>query len=215
LYINIHSHHKAGSNQWVLQNLLNEFDQQPAAGLYSAGLHPWHLTLDTWQQQLADLKKASKSPNIIAIGECGLDKACSTNYALQQEVFVAQLLWANEINKPVIIHCVRAYDDILRLLQVNNNTVPIIFHGFNKQIVLAKKILEAGHYLSFGRALFQPAMAAVFLSVPPDQYFLETDDAAISIEEIYQAAITIKNISAEGLDLQLRKNVKKVFNITL
>ena len=215
MYINIHSHHQATENQFVIQNLINPFDENQEKGYYSAGLHPWHIDAGTWQQHFAQLKKISKARKVVAIGECGLDKICSTDFILQKEVFLAQLVWANEIKKPLIIHCVRAYDEILLLLKMNNNKIPVIFHGYNRNVYLAKKILDAGHWISFGKALIQSKLDEVFFSIPGDRYFLETDDSAISIEQVYRAATAIKNISSDTLDLQLRKNVEKVFNIKL
>ena len=153
--------------------------------------------------------------HVIAIGECGLDKVCKTSFPLQQEVFIAQLLWANEINKPLIIHCVKAFDEILGLLKKHSIKVPVIFHGFNKNRLLAEKIIQQGHWLSFGKALQQPAMQQIFASLPTNKIFLETDDAAINIQQIYLAATSLKNISMEQLNLQLTKNVHAVFNITV
>ena len=215
MYINIHSHHRGTENQFVIQNLVNLFEENQETGYYSVGLHPWHLDASTWQQHFTQLKKISKARNVVAIGECGLDRICSTDYNLQKEVFLAQLLWANEIKKPLIIHCVRAYEDLLQLITKYNNKVPVIFHGFNKNMLLAKKILDAGHWISFGKALMYAQLSEVFYSIPSDRYFLETDDSAISIEQVYKTATAIKNISSDTLDLQLRKNVEKVFNIKL
>ena len=82
-------------------------------------------------------------------------------------------------------------------------------------MLLAKKILDAGHWISFGKALMYAQLSEVFYSIPSDRYFLETDDSAISIEQVYKAATAIKNISSDTLDLQLLKNVEKVFNIKL
>jgi len=215
LFINIHSHHKAAENQFVIQNLSNNFEKKQEPGYYSAGLHPWYIDDGKWQQQFDVLKKISLQDNIIAIGECGLDRICRTDYTLQKEAFLAQLFLANEIKKPLIIHSVRAHEEILQLLKTKNNTVPVIFHGFNKNIILAKKILDAGHWISFGKALISSKLHEVFLEIPGDRYFLETDDAAFSIEQVYDSATAIKKISLEALDLQLRKNVQQVFNTTL
>ena len=88
-------------------------------------------------KDLSALKIFSKTDSVLAIGECGLDKACDTNFKLQQQVFTTQVNWANEIKKPLIIHCVRAYGEVLSLLQKNNNKVPVIFHGFNKNGAVA------------------------------------------------------------------------------
>lgn len=212
MFINIHSHHHAHKDEWVIKSLYRNFEETAEHGHYSLGLHPWHILTVNWIQAFTDLKQFSKSSSVLAIGECGLDKACDTNFRLQQEVFTVQVQWANEIKKPLIIHCVRAYEEVLSILKKYNNKVPVIFHGFNKNESIAAKILLNGHWLSFGKALLQDKMAAVFATLPLEKLFLETDDSDSTIEEIYIKAAGIKNISLEELNRQLNKNVQKVFN---
>ena len=215
MFINIHSHRAAKSNEWTIQNLNRGFGHTTQAGIYSIGLHPWYIEEMSWPEQFSQLKKYSTQEQVVAIGECGLDKVCTTNFSLQQEVFTAQLLWANEINKPLIIHCVRAFDEVLQLLADNNNKVPVVFHGFNKNRQLAEKIMLQGHWLSFGKAVLNPGKAELFSAVPDHRFFLETDDTAISIASLYKSAAEIKQISIEQLSLQLSKNVQTVFNKTV
>lgn len=215
MFINIHSHQPEIKNEFVIQNLLKDFNQLLSPGYYSAGLHPWHLESQKWQQQLLQLKKISTAENILALGECGLDKVCKTDFKLQQEVFIAQILWANEINKPLIIHCVQAFSELGDLLKKYNNKTPVIFHGFNKNSRIAEKMLNDGHYLSFGKSILQLRNKVIFEQVPLNRIFLETDETNISIEEIYKEAAAIKNISLETLSLQIEKNVQLVFNINL
>ena len=215
MYINIHSHNPAAAGEWAIQNLYKDFNLAIKPGIYSAGLHPWYIDEAGWKVSFEILKQFSKQNQVIAIGECGLDKVCDTSFTLQQEVFIAQLLWANEINKPLIIHCVKAFDEILGLLKKHSIKVPVIFHGFNKNRLLAEKIIQQGHWLSFGKALQQPAMQQIFASLPTNKIFLETDDAAINIQQIYLAATSVKNISMEQLNLQLTENGHAVFNITV
>ncbi|HSN59572.1 MAG TPA: TatD family hydrolase, partial [Ferruginibacter sp.] len=121
MFINIHSHQPAGPKEFVLQNLYKDFDQAKMPGYYSAGLHPWYINAATWKIEMEALKTNRVLKNILAIGECGLDKVCKTGFTLQQQVFIAQLLWANEIKKPLIIHCVRAHEDLLLLLKKHHN----------------------------------------------------------------------------------------------
>ena len=215
MFINIHSHQPEIKNEFVIQNLLKDFNQLLSPGYYSAGLHPWHLESQNWQQQLLQLKKISTAENILALGECGLDKVCKTDFKLQQEVFITQILWANEINKPLIIHCVQAFSELGDLLKKYNNKTPVIFHGFNKNSRIAEKMLNDGHYLSFGKSILQLRNKVIFEQVPLNRIFLETDETNISIEEIYKEAAAIKNISLETLSLQIEKNVQLVFNINL
>lgn len=197
----------------MLQNLYQNFEQADIPGMYSIGLHPWYIHEATVKEQMAELKKNSLRPAVLAIGECGLDKICTVDYTLQQNVFTEQLKWANEIGKPLIIHCVKAHEDVLRLLLKHQNKVPVIFHGFNKSKELAQKIVSKGCYISFGKALQHQQTREVMLSLPPEFVFLETDDANISIRKIYEFAAAALQINEDSLSLQLQKNAVTVFGV--
>jgi TatD DNase family protein len=163
------------------------------------------------KQELAEMKIASNQKNVLAIGECGLDRICTTDFKLQERVFIEQILWANEIAKPLIIHCVKAHQESLILLKEYNRTSPVIFHGFNNKLETANKILEKGYYLSFGKHLFNPAIENIFSKISIEKIFLETDDSDIGIDAIYKQAAKIKNISTEQLSLQIKKNLDCIF----
>ncbi len=161
------------------------------------------------------LEQYSINKNVLAIGECGLDKICNINFVLQQKAFAAQIGLANTINKPLIIHCVKAYEEVEQLLQQNNNKVPVIFHGFNKNKILAQQLISKGFYLSFGKALLLPAMQELIKTLPMGKIFFETDDAAINIEEVYVLAAQALQIDINSLSLQIKKNAAIVFGDAL
>ena len=211
MFINIHSHQSQQKNDFVITNLYNHFEQVVAGGIYSAGLHPWYLNETTWVEEMKALEQFSNNKNVLAIGECGLDKICTTGFLLQQHVFAAQIGLANKINKPLIIHCVKAYEEVVQQLQQNNNRVPVIFHGFNKNKILAQQLIHKGFYLSFGKALQQPAMQELIKILPADKIFLETDDAAVNIEMIYLLATQALQLDVNSLSLQIKKNAATVF----
>ena len=160
------------------------------------------------------MKVASWQKNVLAIGECGLDRICSTDFKLQEKVFIEQILWANEIAKPLIIHCVKAHHETLVLLKEYNRTSPVIFHGFNNKLDTANKVLEHGYYLSFGKHLYNPAIENIFSKISLEKIFLETDDSDTGIDDIYKQAAKIKNMSSEQLSLQIKKNLECILNKT-
>ena len=211
MFINIHSHQPPQKNEFVITNLYNHFEQAVAGGSYSVGMHPWYLNETTWVEEMKALELYSNNKNVLAVGECGLDKICTTRFLLQQHVFAAQIVLANKINKPLIIHCVKAYEEVVQQLQQNNNRVPVIFHGFNKNKILAQQLIHKGFYLSFGKALQQPAMQELIKILPADKIFLETDDAAVNIEMIYLLATQALQLDVNSLSLQIKKNAATVF----
>ncbi len=198
-----------------MQNIHGNSTEATKTGFYSVGIHPWYIQPATWQQQLNEIKVMLGKDNILAVGECGLDRICKTDFEIQKEVFISQVDLGNQINKPLIIHCVRAHEEVLLLLKETPAMVPVIFHGFHNRLAVAKRILDAGHWLSFGKALQQPGMRAVFLATPVNKIFLETDDATVSIQSIYAEAAAVKNVSIDELCLQIEHNFQTVFKVTV
>jgi TatD DNase family protein len=210
LFVNIHTHHPSSAGEWAIQNRYTNFETVELAGNYSIGLHPWYIERE-WIFSFEKLQQYSTHPNVLAIGETGLDKVCTTGWMEQQIVFSRHIQLANEIKKPLIIHCVKAWDEVLQILKNEKVNVPVIFHGFTKQAQLAKRITDAGYYLSFGKSLQQETVQQVLASVPADQFFLETDDAAIAIQKVYEYAAKALLINSNSLRLQIQKNTAAVF----
>ncbi|MBE2290582.1 MAG: TatD family hydrolase [Chitinophagaceae bacterium] len=210
-FIDIHTHNNSpAAHALQIVNVYKQFDTIPQNGWFSAGLHPWHLSGPI---DIDSLQKVAMQSNILAIGECGLDKVCATDWNLQIRAFAQQIILANNIGKPLIIHCVRAWEEVMATLKQHKVSVPVIFHGFNKSNI-ASRLIDNGYYLSFGKALLKtdsPA-AEVLRSIAANRYFLETDDADISIADIYAAAASLRETQQDDVILQLRQNFKTVFN---
>jgi len=213
LFINIHSHFPAGPHEWAVQNHYQHFEQVAVPGNYSIGLHPWYLNEETIIADIEELKKWSVQANVLAIGECGLDRVCSTDFLLQKDIFLKQVQWANELHKPLIIHCVKAHEDVLQLLLKHQNKVPVIFHGYNKSKELALKIISSGYYISFGKDLQHERIRKVMAELSGEKIFLETDDSETGIEKIYTLAAEALQITEDSLSLQLQKNAAAVFGV--
>ena len=211
LYIDIHKHsYKPQEEVICIENILSNFLACPVDRPVSAGLHPWYL--ENAEEELVQLESISKQQNVVAIGECGLDRLTKTDWARQVSYFEAQLELATALNKPVILHCVRAFADTVSILK--GITVPVIFHGVNKKLSAVEPLIESGYFLSFGNAILHASETIIHTlqAVPSEQLFLETDDAGTSIQEIYKTAAGIRNVSENEIALQLQKNYHSVFN---
>lgn len=179
--------------------------------LYSAGIHPWHVAESSFRStEFEIIEQLANLNNVVAIGECGLDKL-HANMELQKTIFQMHIDLANKTRKPLIVHCVKAFSLIYELLK--NTTVPIITHGVNNQIDKLKPLMELGCYFSFGEALLKSKSIAreTFLHIPNDRILLETDESSVSIGEIYQQAAILKDMSSEKITLQVANNFKRVF----
>ena len=212
IFIDIHTH-KAFSEPGsvAIRNILSDFDDLPGGGSYSVGLHPWYLKAGEADQLPEGLIHAAKAPHVLAIGECGLDTRCDTPMDLQRRVFIRQIELACSVRKPLIIHCVRAFDEVLSILNKCKVSVPVIFHGFRRSETLAQQIINEGHLLSFGEHLLTATLAEVFRKLPPDRVFLETDDAAIPISDIYSLAAEILGTDIRTLAEDIEHRFKQMF----
>ncbi|MFI5141380.1 MAG: TatD family hydrolase [Bacteroidia bacterium] len=212
-YLDIHTHKKTSAGVGII-NCSGNFSQLPTSGFYSAGIHPWYINTET-ESDFNELAQISKQTNVLAIGECGLDKVCNTDFTLQQTYFIKQIQLANILQKPLIIHCVKAFNETLQLLLHQKTQGAVIFHGFAKNSTLAKQLVNKGYYLSFGKHLLTASGAITFKTIPIERIFLETDDSTIEIEIIYKIAASIKNIDITTLTQQITKNAERVFGKNL
>jgi len=212
LYIDIHTHRQPCIDGNVLQvgNLYSDFGRVEEGMLCSIGLHPWYL--QDSKELLKGLKEYALNEHVLAIGECGLDKVCETAWGLQEDIFREQVALAKAVQKPLVIHCVRAFAEVMQVLDEIQPGVPVIFHGFNRNRNIADKLLQKGYCLSFGAAVLRDgALADVVREMPGDRFFCETDDAAIEIADIYQRVAELRETPVDDIILQVEENFKKVF----
>ena len=176
-------------------------------GKFSAGLHPKDITED-WKSDFEKIQKISLSENCLAIGECGLDGLIQIDEAIQNEVFKAHISWAEEIKKPIIIHCVRRFS---QMLHYKSAKIPLVIHGFNKKENIAAELLDAGFHLSFGYAALEHlSLQKIIKDIPTEKLFLETDDSDFDISELYRKVSEIKSISLEQLKIQMWENLDNI-----
>src|SRR5512138_3394271 len=179
----------------------------------SIGLHPWHVHDNTCDDQIKIVQELSDLKEVIAIGETGLDKTIVVDYALQNKVFSAHIDIAQKSSKPLILHCVRSYSEMLGYRKKTGYKLPWIFHWFNEDITIASELIKKNCYLSFGHMLFNDHSKAyaVFTKIPPEHIFLETDDAGYSIQQIYQKAAALRNSEVPQLQKQIMDNFARCF----
>ena len=216
-FFNLHTH--LGTNQANAVELVNQYPQEFDAGIryYSIGIHPWYIVEERVEADLAIIESKLKEPNCLAIGECGLDKRITIPMELQQIVFEKQLLLAQKNNKPVVIHCVAAFQEIIETKKRLHISVPMVINGFSKKDQVAKQLLDNGFYLSFGKYLLQSrslgtALEMVFKSIPDNRIFLETDTVNDGIEKVYEVAANSKGISVVAMQEIIKRNFKSVFD---
>lgn len=213
------THELAKSTNEVLPKpqTLNDQSQAnvlPAAGYFSLGIHPWFIEYQNIETAFQTLETFKNHPKLLAIGECGLDRCIDTAMDRQIEIFSRQINWAERNNKPLIVHCVRAFAELLQLKKSLAPSQAWIIHGFSGKPALVRQLIKHGCYLSFGKALLQanPQTSPALQATPIDRLFLETDAAAdISIDTIYAAAAKIRSVDFASLRQHILDNFKRVF----
>jgi TatD DNase family protein len=211
MFYNLHTH-KSTSQENVLEivnQYPNEFDA--SVSFFSIGIHPWYINVEKTDDYLNFIEEKLQLSNCLALGECGLDKRIDIPLGIQTEVFEKQLILAKKYKKPVILHCVSAYQETIEIKKRLNIEVPMIIHGFSKNWQVAKSLLDNGFYLSFGKYLLRnPELSSVFEQVPNNRFLLETDTIDETIFDVYEKASSIKN---NNLENTVESNFKSIFKL--
>lgn len=212
-FINLHTH--KFSNLSDVIEVVNQYPWEFDASIpnYSIGIHPWYIDENRLENDLEIIKEKLQLSECLALGECGLDKRIEIPMELQISVFKKQLEIVKLTNKPVVLHCVAAFDELIAIKKELKISNPMLIHGFSKNDQVAKSLLNNGFYLSFGKYLLRnPDLEKVFTFAPENRILLETDTIEETIYEVYEKAASIKGISIEDMKTIVFTNFSKIFN---
>ena len=215
-FFNLHTHQY--SNQPEVLELVNQYPQEFDASIpfYSIGIHPLFIDENRLESDFIIIDEKLALSECLALGECGLDKRSETPFDVQQLVFEKQLALAEKHQKPVVIHCVAAFQELIEIKKRLKISVPMIVHGFSKKIELAKQLIDNEFYVSFGKNLLRfPELESVFKSIPNNRFLLETDMIEEGIQDVYAFAAKYKEIELIELQDIINKNYNEVFDFRL
>lgn len=188
-------------------------------GWYSVGIHPWtvaalfagrknsSLGTPDLRERESLLDVLVHHPQVLAVGEAGLDKLTASPMSLQIEVFERQARLAMEADKPLVIHLVRAIAELLALKRALRPTNPWIIHGFRGKAALAEDYLRHGFFLSFGEKFQEEALRLT----PADRLFVETDESSVCVDQLYVQLAAVRGVSPEELKKSVEENISRVF----
>ncbi len=192
MFVNIHTHRPTGCDTEIA----------------TAGVHPW----DAEHGDIAAVEAAVG--RIDAIGEIGLDYACEADRASQQRIFEAQLELAERSGLPVVLHCVKAFEPVMKTL-AEYRLKAVIFHGFIGSREQMRQAVAAGYYVSFGERTFaSPKTLGAMREIPKERMFLETDDSPTGIAEIYRRAAEAVGTDIGTLERTITENYNGIFGKT-
>ncbi len=204
----IHSHHPAVASDVLmrLQSLtLQDVGKLSEGGYYTVGIHPWYAAAIN----IDSLPECLQSPNVLALGECGLDRLCSDiSWEEQIRLLEMQVQWSEQYCKPIVLHVVKTYAEIIMLHKRVQPKTPWIIHGFRGGEKLCHQLLMHGFYLSFGERYHPTAARAAYEA---NRLFIETDTSECSIDQLYSRMSECLDCSEEELEQQIDHQAQTVF----
>ena len=213
-FIDIHTHRiKPCDNLIQIVNLELEAPC-PEQGYYSYGIHPWALDEADFQvdEALDKLKENLQRPQVVALGEAGLDKF-HADFDRQIKVFERQIVLSENLKKPMILHVVKSNNEIIALRKRHKAKQPWIVHGFNGTEQDAAQLTRQGIFLSVGESLLHPDRRIYnsLKTIDIDYVFFETDMAEIGIEKVYETAAKLLEIDVSELKTKIFSNFARIF----
>ena len=198
MFVDIHTHL---DNQSVIKIVNDNFEEKI---LTTVGIHPWEVGVIA-NEVPRDLQSLGMTT---AIGEVGLDKAHKETFEKQIEVFEEMIRLSESYKKPMIIHCVRAYSEIIEIRKKTRATMPWVIHGFNSSVETMRQLLRHDMYISLGEILYRNENQAVKIlkNIPLGRLFLETDVSGRDIKDVYSMAASLLECDLDFLCRQIFEN---------
>lgn len=214
-FIDIHTHIPKADDKILQIVNINLETLCPQESYCSYGIHPWALDKVDFQikKAFALLEERVQLPNVIALGEAGLDKMHKESFEKQMELFERQIELSEVLQKPMILHDVKSHNEILALRKKHKAKQPWILHGFNGTEQDIQQLTGQGLYLSVGESLLHSERKIYnsFKFIDLDFLFLETDMSEVGIETIYEQAAKLLDIDVAVLQRRLFANFARLF----
>ncbi len=211
-FFNLHTHN-LNCDHGIISLFPEQLNEITEGKKYSMGIHPWHVNEKQIDNELEIIESLAKQGKILAIGECGLDKIKGIEMEKQISVLKHQIEISDKYNLPLILHCVKAFDELIQLKKESKSTQRFIIHGFKGGRTQTRQLEKQGFYFSFGKALMDnnAKVSESLKSIDKRHFFLETDVSEIPIEKVYRKAAEILGVSIEILVNLIERNRMAVF----
>ena len=213
-FIDIHTHSVKTDDKLIQIANLDLNQPCPEQGYYSYGIHPWALDNTDFQMEEAFvlLEERLKSPNVLALGEAGLDKIHKATFEQQNKLFERQIELSEALQKPMILHDVRSHNEIIVLRKKHKAQQSWIVHGFSGTEQDIEQLIGQGIYLSVGESLLHPERKIYksFKFIGLDYLFLETDMAEIGVEKVYETAANLLEMDLSALQTRIFANFARI-----
>ncbi len=213
--IDIHTHDSARENGiFSVENILAHTVREPddECDCFSVGAHPWFLRSDNVGDAVSKVAELARHDRVVAVGEAGYDRRRGGDIQLQQRCFEDQAAIADELDKPLIIHCVKMWDELWASRKRLSPDVPWIIHGFNGGKEQALQLVSGGFMLSlWARSLLSRSLDVVIAALPASSLFIETDGLKLPLKELYGIAAEARSSTVDELTATIHSNYERCF----
>ena len=219
-FIDIHTHRSMYERDTVTVKNIYPGDSIPAftgKDFFSMGLHPWNIKSPKENNELLQImEEALEFDHVIFVGETGLDRFVRNDFDEQLRIFEAQIIMAEECHKPLIIHCVKAYYDLIGVYKKIRPAVPWIIHGYGGNPDISKQLLKINVFFSFGENLYDSTKVIdSFRLISNERIYFETDESERGIRDIYERGAYLKNITVDDLKVRIWENFNRIENVSI
>ena len=206
MYIDAHTHHISSHENDSVFELISFYKEQEFKDSYfSIGIHPWYLDEISFER----VKELASESRCLAIGETGIDRFHDKKFDKQIELFHNHIQLSQQLQKPLVIHAVKSYSDILASIKQFNYDCTFMLHDFNGNQQIVEQFLKHDVFFSMGDKLFNKSSSGykILKKIPIDRLLLETDDSSYSIRDVYKKASSLLEIDLPNLQSQLIRNM--------
>lgn len=214
-YLDFHTHSMRHTDREDVVEIVSlHLGQEKAYQYFTVGMHPWWTERPASPIEKRELSHLLTHENCLAMGEMGLDNLKGPVITTQMDILRSQLGIAQKLHKPVVIHCVRAFDQLLKIKKEFPGIPNWAIHGYGRHAILAKQLIDQGFYLSLMPSLPWQKLQQLLESLPHDRLFFETDSMCnVTIEEIYLMISKIATVEIPHLCRQMNSNAQDFFDV--
>ncbi len=214
-FLDFHTHsmrHAEDNN--VIEIISVHLGQEKESEYFTIGMHPWWTKAPVTPAQSEELVKQLQRKNCLAMGEMGLDNLKGAEMNQQMDILRSPLSIAEQQDKPVIIHCVRAFNQLIQIKKEFPKIKNWCVHGYGRHVTLAKQLIDQGFYLSLMPTMPLNKYQELIDTLPIERIFLETDSMAeADIVDIYSNVSTLLKMEVSDLCRQMNRNAKEFFRL--
>lgn len=210
----IHTHF----NTLGLLDISDNYSLKEKSKFFSIGIHPKKLnSTNELNKVLYEISDFVSDNKCAAIGECGLDKFSDLPLNIQEKIFIPQIEIAQKNHKPLIIHCVRLYNEVVRIIKQQKFNLPVVFHGFNANSDTLKQLLKFDNfYFSVSEKILNGKnniyKALEFL--PLEKLLIESDtDKNTDFQRLLTNISMLKHEETNVVKKYIQNNFKKLLSL--